>query len=484
MQYNPTIMENASKILIVPALPYFDFDKILAVTVLARALHRKYNAQVDILSPKQDWWQAGSKVLGLEDVDIITKLDANSSQLRLTNLGSAIHSVEWMQEADGIVLSITPESNIKIDLTQLRLEPVGIAYQQIYTIDVRSREELQQLLQINPDVLQNARITALNTTEPETGISAESFLYRDSNIYADVVARYASLHEFELTPEEATALLSGIYWKTNSLQNFYTTAAVFETTKNLLRQRARLSLVVNNVFATATASQQKLWQEALHNLEVLPESKVGFSEVDRETAFNFNKDLKINPLYNPLVFAGGLDASFVFLPLSDKYTEILCSTFSKEINLRKIFQDYKLKGDTLQGIAAVHMNINDARELVRRLLGLDRGSLLAVPADPIPVNTGVESTKSIAPEAEIPNTVNDLVVPTDVLTAILAEAAAAKEKHDAEIASAKKEAPVKAEPTSETVERSGFVEIHPTDEEAASQLSTDENYAPGYGSAA
>lgn len=93
----------------------------------------------------------------------------------------------------------------------------------------------------------------------------------DSASACEIVAKLAELLEWQLEPDVATALLTGVYTDTGGLLHSNTTPAVYRTVGRLLRAGARQQLIVSAVFRTAKMSTLKLWGRVLEKISVSDE---------------------------------------------------------------------------------------------------------------------------------------------------------------------------------------------------------------------
>ncbi len=88
---------------------------------------------------------------------------------------------------------------------------------------------------------------------------------------AEIVVQLADMLKWDITPDMATALLTGVYTDTGGLLHSNTTAQVYRTVARLLRAGARQQQIVNAVFRTAKLSTLKLWGRVLEKISVTDE---------------------------------------------------------------------------------------------------------------------------------------------------------------------------------------------------------------------
>lgn len=87
----------------------------------------------------------------------------------------------------------------------------------------------------------------------------------------EIVVQIADVLQWTITPEIATALLTGVYTDTGGLLHSNTTAQVYRTVARLLRAGAHQQSIVTAVFRTAKISTLKLWGRVLEKISVSSE---------------------------------------------------------------------------------------------------------------------------------------------------------------------------------------------------------------------
>ncbi|MEK7218051.1 MAG: DHH family phosphoesterase, partial [Patescibacteria group bacterium] len=98
-----------------------------------------------------------------------------------------------------------------------------------------------------------------------------NFVVPEACSSCEVIVQLADLQGWELTPDIATCLLTGVYTDTGGLLHSNTTAPVYRTVARLLRAGAKRQGVVNAVFRSAKLSTLRLWGRVLENISVTGE---------------------------------------------------------------------------------------------------------------------------------------------------------------------------------------------------------------------
>lgn len=87
----------------------------------------------------------------------------------------------------------------------------------------------------------------------------------------EIIVQLADQLQWDIQPDVATALLTGVYTDTGGLLHSNTTAGVYRTVARLLRAGARRQLIVSAVFRTAKLSTLKLWGRVLEKISTTEE---------------------------------------------------------------------------------------------------------------------------------------------------------------------------------------------------------------------
>lgn len=117
----------------------------------------------------------------------------------------------------------------------------------------------------------NTRFGTVHLVDPSAASSCE--------IMVDVADQLA----WNMTPDIATCLLTGVYTDTGGLLHSNTTSAVYRTVARLLRSGARRQEIVHAVFRTAQVSTLRLWGRVLENIQITGEG--GAISAVRESDF-------------------------------------------------------------------------------------------------------------------------------------------------------------------------------------------------------
>lgn len=93
----------------------------------------------------------------------------------------------------------------------------------------------------------------------------------DAASACEIVVEFADVPSWDMTPDIATCLLTGVYTDTGGLLHSNTSAQVYRTVARLLRSGARQQEIVKEVFRTAKLSTLKLWGRVLEKISLTDE---------------------------------------------------------------------------------------------------------------------------------------------------------------------------------------------------------------------
>lgn len=98
-----------------------------------------------------------------------------------------------------------------------------------------------------------------------------NFIVPEAASTCEIIVEFADQAGWQISPDIATALLTGVYTDTGGLLHSNTTSKVYRTVARLLRAGARRELIVKQVFRTAKLSSLKLWGRVLEKITLSEE---------------------------------------------------------------------------------------------------------------------------------------------------------------------------------------------------------------------
>lgn len=364
------------KTLLLSKFTHFDLDQLVSLYVLNSLLsHEDEHSQTFLR--QQAWGETALSVLEVDEAEqaenglesFASSMDYASNKLQLANIGAEVSGLNWRFLNGSLQIELKTNDGSKIDPGQIKMLTGSAALKQVVFVGLETVDDVKQALQpYTTDLLTGAATVALLFKNPETKIAHQQFVYDKSNCYADLVWQFFKQEKIELNKEQLTTLLTAIYWRTNSLTNQFTNAALLNTAAELLEAGAKLPQVAKQVFSSLNGVERDMWVKALSSADLDSETATLWSEIDRDLAFEYSKVNHTMPVHSPLYFVQGAKASFILLPLSDKYTEVLATTSSKDVRLKALFKHEKFRGDNLQAQVGFHLDLAATKvEILKRL---------------------------------------------------------------------------------------------------------------------
>jgi phosphoesterase RecJ-like protein len=106
-------------------------------------------------------------------------------------------------------------------------------------------------------------------TNPHFG--TVNFVLPDAASSCEILVQLADILSWNLSPDIATCLLTGVYTDTGGLLHSNTTPQVYRTVGRLLRAGARHQSIMSAVFRTASLSTLRLWGRVLEKVSITEE---------------------------------------------------------------------------------------------------------------------------------------------------------------------------------------------------------------------
>lgn len=414
------------KTLILSKFNHFDLDQLVSLYVLNSLLANKEEA-AQVFLRQQAWGETALNVIGVEEsatselaqidqsqtseqpqqhstqvgsepemvATFAQTLDYASNKLQLANIGAEVSGLNWKFVNGNLQIELKTQDGSKIDPGQIKMLTGSAALRQVVFIGLETVDDVKQALQpYTTDLLTGAATVALLFKNPEVKIAHQQFVYDKSHCYADLVWQFCKQEKIELNKEQLTTLLTAIYWRTNSLTNQFTNSALLNTAAELLEAGAKLPQVAKQVFTSLNGVERDMWVKALGSAELDSETSTLWAEIDRDLAFEYSKVNHTIPVHSPLYFVQGAKASFILLPLSDKYTEVLATTSSKDVRLKHLFKSEKFRGDNLQAQVGFHLDVAATKAEILKRLGTET-SQNAEPSKDVEDTSSVNQTEHV-----------------------------------------------------------------------------------------
>ncbi len=265
-----TLFSNAKSVLIVVA-------KMAKLDGLAAAL----SLQLALIQQGKS-----AKVCTEADVNDADKLTGANNISKTLDLGGNVLKVSFPY-SDGAIDKVT--YNITDDRFNLLIEPrvgnpplknqdVQFAYtggevDLIVTIDAPNLEAVGDLYLDNPDLFQKDKLVNLDRRFDNQQYGAFNLVEKQFSSTCEIVAKLLESLHWDLNPDVATNLYTGLVASTNNFTSFSTNAQSFETASYLLKNGARkIPLASLRQPTTRTGLDAKPFQSLQNQPAVMPDS--------------------------------------------------------------------------------------------------------------------------------------------------------------------------------------------------------------------
>lgn len=132
--------------------------------------------------------------------------------------------------------------------------------------------KLTGMLQSHPELFDGSQPSIMFDHHPgNPKFGKVNFLVPEAASTCEIVVQFAKEMQWKMTPDIATALLTGVYTDTGGLLHSNTSSAVYRTVADLLRAGARRQAIVTAVFRTAKLSTLRLWGRVLEKISITDE---------------------------------------------------------------------------------------------------------------------------------------------------------------------------------------------------------------------
>ncbi len=141
-------------------------------------------------------------------------------------------------------------------------------YDLIFVVDAGA-SYMTKYDQIYPDIFDGAvEVVNIDHHASNDNFGTVNIVDVQSASTSVIVYKLFKFLNLKITPEIATALLTGIYNDTGSLMHQNTTLEVFEICSDLMAAGAKVALISDNMFRNTPVSTLKVWGKVLERAEV------------------------------------------------------------------------------------------------------------------------------------------------------------------------------------------------------------------------
>lgn len=141
----------------------------------------------------------------------------------------------------------------------------------VVTVDC-AEAKLTELQQTHPQIFDGTYpLINIDHHPGNPGFGTRNIIVPEAASACEIIVRFSDILEWSMTPEIATALMTGVYTDTGGLLHSNTSPEVYRTVARLLRSGARQQMIVSAVFRTAKLSTLKLWGRVLEKISLTEE---------------------------------------------------------------------------------------------------------------------------------------------------------------------------------------------------------------------
>lgn len=358
-----------SKVLVVTKLSFFDIDKLGSSIVLTKVLSSLYK-NIDLLVPNKEALLHSSKIFSTSKLSLVKGIHSNTAVISLTTGDVDITNVDW-EKIDG-KLEIRLQADKVIPITSYSLDFTE-TYTHIFSIGIKSLEELSDISSLSPKELKAIEITNIDLRSSNKKYGKVNFVQSEATCYAEVVYRFLKEKGLAIDEECPSELLSCIYWKTNSFRNAYTTTSSLKIGAELVELGADTEVSSRKIYKTLTSTEQRARGYIYSNVERFRD--VGIVVLPSDLSKQMLAVLPVFPEKNPLYKVENLSASFILIPIEDKETLVLGSSIDGDLQIKKLFGKYNYVGDNWQFELTFKLSADETKEKILQLLGLKAEAL-------------------------------------------------------------------------------------------------------------
>ncbi|HDS11768.1 MAG TPA: bifunctional oligoribonuclease/PAP phosphatase NrnA [Candidatus Wirthbacteria bacterium] len=219
----------------------------------------------------------------LPDVDLI-KQDFGCLDLviQVNCKQTVVDKVSYNLHDDILSLVVTPaEGQFQLDDAK---PTFGLPnYDLIITLDTPSLKLLGELYERNPQFFHKIPIINIDHHESNQNYGVVNIVKKNAPSTGELI--YAMLNQvgIKITAQMATAILTSIITDTGSFQHASTTSQSFSLASELIKQGAKLQMIIDNIYRTKSLSTLKLWGDVLSNLEHNHDQSIVWATVSQES---------------------------------------------------------------------------------------------------------------------------------------------------------------------------------------------------------
>jgi hypothetical protein len=354
-------------ILLLTSSNTINYDQTVSAMVLAKVLAEIHDTTVDIYSGTRHAEKEITRTVIPAGVTFLEKLDAEHFTITLNRNQAKVKEVKWEETPDKINLLVYTEKGA-IDTTQYAMIPGKPHYDLVVSFGLRDMAAVKQLLGDFVTVWDSATNLNIDINGQNARFADQNFVYADCLSHAQAVIKYSLAQQFTPNAQTATELLAAILWRSDALQNNYRTDLLtIEHIGQLIYWGADLKKATNTIFGQRNLLEMKAEQELIANMKVTAE-KVVISHTTPDTAKQLKLNSILTPQKNPLAKSKDAKVSFSLFPITNDRTVVYATSHDENVNLVKMFNQYRTRGDNYQCEFTMPQGFAQAQQIIEKLM--------------------------------------------------------------------------------------------------------------------
>lgn len=336
-----SILNDKKSVLIIP-VQKMDLDAIWAAEALAHSLvlsgksvkilvsENNYPAVVSQIAKTNEGFQLRDGV----NKDYKISLDKNNVD---------IQNISWEQNGDKVDI-IVNTTNGKLDPQSIKVDALDTNFDLTILIGNVNLESLGEYFEKNPQNFQSENIIHINTTKNSS--HQKIFFDKNTSTLSELIFAFISESGLQLDKKVAQNLISGIYWKTNSLKDIRS-SGVFEVISKLSKTGVNIRNAAKKGFKSLRVIDVKFIDEIIKNIKITKE-RIGISKIKADVINKINPSSILFPSWNILNNIIDIDTSIIIIENNEK-THVLISSLFPNPQILKIVKKYDGQATSSKG---------------------------------------------------------------------------------------------------------------------------------------
>ena len=345
-----------TKTLIIPT-ENLDPDVLASAFSIARAITSKGKSKAEILFEKDKIPPHLLKIFNTKDIRFTSELEPHGFVVRLKSIDAKVKDVKW-EEKDGEINLYISADNGKLDRKAI-VKSGGTNYEKIITIGIQKLDELGEIYIEHKELFNSLEVVNIDIASNNSHFGKTEFVKPDASSLSEVAFEFLESEGISIGAVEATNLLAGIFWKTQSFKSA-SKVSTFQAVTELMNANADPVAASRQVYQTLSLNQVRYMSTILKNAEISPDGIV-WSIVRKSEINTMKVEEIIFPEVNLLSFFTGAKAAFVLTEIKEQLTHCDLKSNQKSIKASKLAQVFGFRGNVEHSNFYIHNTIENAK---------------------------------------------------------------------------------------------------------------------------